>query len=205
MVSVDEHSFGAGATGCDRPRIDPQAWVDEHGDALFRFAMLRLRDRDAAEEAVQDCFVAALGAHDRFEGQSCERTWLIGILRHKIVDQFRRRSRRNEEPIANIGAGFFNHEGLWKLAPRKWSEDPSEAMQRAEFHAVIKGCMAKLPSGIGDAFVLREVDRMDGKEVCRVLGISSANLWQRLHRARLLLRRCLELNWFKRDPAPRFG
>ena len=206
MVSIGEQPRLTPTRNDDKPLIDPEVWVDEHGDALFRFAMLRLRNRDAAEEAVQDCFVSALAAHARFEGQSTERTWLIGILRHKIIDQIRKRSRANHiSAVADrdTGLGFFDGKGYWRLSPSHWPDDPSAAMQRSEFRAVLGGCLSKLPQGVGDAFVLREVDRMDGKEICHVLGISQANLWQRLHRARLLLRRCLELNWFKRDRAPR--
>ncbi len=81
----------------DTPVTDPDRWVDEHGDALFRYAILRLRDQELSEEVVQETFLEALRVRESFAGRSTERTWLIGILRHKILDHFRRRVRRREE------------------------------------------------------------------------------------------------------------
>ena len=195
---VDQRARGRGGG-------DPGAWVEAHGDALFRFAMLRLRDRDEAEEAVQECFVAALGARQTFAERSSERTWLIGILKHKVVDRIRARHARTDRVAASEESAFFDHRGLWKVGPKRWKGDPSSAMQRKEFRRVLSGCLATLPAGLVDAFALRELDRMETDELCAVLQITAANLWQRLHRARLTLRRCLELNWFrppnKRGPA----
>ena len=179
------------------PRVDPEVWVEVHGDALFRFAILRLRDRDEAEDAVQECLLAALGAHQRFQGRSNERTWLIGILKNKIVDRIRARSAIDRTAASKVSSECFDHKGLWRLPPRKWNDDPSMAVQQVEFRRVLNNCLAKLPSGIGDALLLRELDRMGSGEICEVLSISSANLWQRLRRGRLLLRRCLEVNWFR--------
>src|SRR5688500_10622854 len=76
---------------------DPERWLDDHGDYLFKYAVFRLRDDIVAEDAVQETFLAALKAYENFEGRGSERTWLVGILKHKIIDHFRRVGR--EAPI----------------------------------------------------------------------------------------------------------
>lgn len=179
------------------PGPDPARWLAKHGDALFRFALLRLRDRGHAEEAVQDCLLAALRNVQTFADRSAERTWLIGILKHKIVDHLRRASRkRGREEAAVAGPAPFDERGFWRSRPERWIEDPSAALQREEFGPVLMRCLSKLPDGIASALVLRELHRMSSDEVCAILEVSPQTLWQRLHRARLGLRRCLERNWF---------
>jgi RNA polymerase sigma-70 factor (ECF subfamily) len=184
----------------DPQALDPGAWLERHGDALFRFAMQRLRDRNAAEEAVQECFVAALAARDRFTGASSERTWLIGILKHKIIDLLRRRTReriRQSEPDAGA-PDDFDERGLWRGRVGRWPGDPREAMQTEEFRRALADCISALPEKYAIAFVLREIDGVDSQEICQLLDISPTNLWARLHRARLGLRKCLEKHWLKR-------
>ncbi len=179
---------------------DPAVWIDRHGDALFRFALLRLRDRELAEDIVQECFVAALKAKNKFMGDSSERTWLISILKRKIVDHFRKSSREqtvdNLDDIHTQDFSPFTKNGKWKKSPLTWRVDPAKLSQNAEFWAVFNGCLSHLSPKLADAFVLRELDHVNSDEICRVLKITSSNLWARLHRARLGLRQCLENNWF---------
>lgn len=157
--------------------------------------MLRLRNAHEAEEAVQECLLAALDAKHAFAGRSSERTWLIGILKNKIVDRFRRRSAL--EPVGEaISRKIFDQNGLWRSAPRKWQGDPEEAAQDAEFGAVLHECLRKLPHALRDVTILRELDNIGSGEIADMLDTSQANVWQRLHRARLALRACLEANWF---------
>jgi len=191
-------SPGAGRSSIQRPDVDPERWLHEHGDALVRFAMVRLRNREHAEEAVQECLLAALRGLNSFGGRSTERTWLVGILKRKVVDQMRRRSRERPESDATTArhSDQFDERGLWQLAPKRWSQDPSDAMHQADFGRVVNDCLSKLPPSLADAIVLRELHQLPADEVCETLAVSPQSLWQRLHRARLALRRCLELNWF---------
>lgn len=181
-------------------RTDPAVWVDKHGDALFRYALLRVRDSDLAEEMVQECFLAALDARKRFDARSSERTWLIGILKRKIVDHLRRVSRqRKAEPAPEPAAGgepTFNPRGFWRLHPNAWKADPAQLLEDREFWDVFRRCLEKLPGRLAETFLLREVEQMGSEEICEVLDLSPTNVWARLHRARLGLRRCLETNWF---------
>jgi len=184
--------------------IDPARWVDDHGDALYGFAMLRLRDADLAAEVVQETFLEALRGRAGFRGDSSERTWLVGILKHKILDQFRSRARRErgvggDEPGESIEAMFFDEKGGWKAAVPDRFGPPDGALGRAEFWATFRACLAELPKTYADAFTLCELDGLSGAEACKILAITPTNLWARLHRARLLLRRTLGDRGFGRD------
>ncbi len=185
---------------------DPSCWVDEHGNYLFRYALMRLRDRTLAEEAVQETFLAALQSKDRFGGQSSEKTWLIGILKHKIIDHFRKQKR--EVPLDNVELlpteqeETFRTAGEWvghwteEAAPIDWGSNPIKSIEKKEFWQALEQSLATLPKRLAQVFILREMDEMSSDEICRVLNISESNLWVMLHRSRMQLRRSLELNYF---------
>lgn len=181
-----------------------EAWVDEHGDVLFRYALWRVRDRHVAEDLVQETFLAALRSSQSFRGESSERTWLIGILRHKVVDHQRKDGR--ESPLAELADSDseldaqFGKRGGWKTRPGDWRVDPEALLERAEFWAVFDDCLEALPPRLAEAFSLRVMAEVETDEVCKVLGITSTNIWVILHRARGRLRACLEANWFLRGP-----
>ena len=188
---------------------DPGKWLDDHGDYLFKYAVFRLRDDTAAEDAVQETFLAALRAYEKFEGRGSERTWLVGILKHKVVDHFRKAVR--EAPLGEeIDEGsdhreFFERTDGWQghwnpnNAPTDWHATPAELMERSDFWNVFGDCLSPLPQRTANAFTLREVDGHTSEEICEILSISVNNLWVMLHRARLQLRNCIEMNWFKRE------
>jgi RNA polymerase sigma-70 factor, ECF subfamily len=179
---------------------EPECWVDRHGDVLYRYALLRLRSADRAADVVQETFVEALRARASFAGRSSERTWLIGILRHKIVDQVRGSARdaagSNGVPLDPALEPVFDRRGRWRTGPSAWNCDPSRTAETREFWEVFGVCLAKLPKGIAEAFFMRELEGMTAEEIQEVLGITPANFWKRLHRARMLLRQCLETGWF---------
>ncbi len=178
---------------------DPETWVDQYGNCLFGYAILRLQDRKLAEDVVQETFLAALQARNHFMGQSSEKTWLMGILKHKILNQIRKNSR--ELPISYMESSleteeFFDKMGRLKATSTEWATDPSIALEQKEFQEVLKQCLSELPSRFAIAFSLREMDGLSSEEICNVLNISESNLRVMLHRARLRLRLCLEIKWF---------
>jgi RNA polymerase sigma-70 factor (ECF subfamily) len=183
---------------------DFETWVDEHVDALFRYALAGVRDWHAAEDLVQETFLAAMQASDSFRGESTLRTWLIGILRHKMLDYLRKLHR--QEPTAMIESvdpavdRLFNRNGSWKKPPGDWKVDPASLLERREFWAVFEKCLGDLPPRMGTAFSLRVVNEVQSSEVCKLLQISSTNLWVMLFRARVRLRACLEAHWFGKEP-----
>ena len=169
---------------------------------LLRFAALQLRDAAAAEDAVQDALLAALAGEANFAGRSNLRTWLTGILKHKIVDTIRRQSR--ERPVSDLAAdredefdSLFDRRGHWEEAPDAW-EQPEGALGQKQFLAALEACLRALPQRTAQVFMMREHLGLETSEICKELGITSTHCWVMLHRARMALRLCLELNWFKK-------
>lgn len=173
-------------------------WVDAYGDLLYRFALVRLRDPHVAEELVQETFLAALNARRNFEGASSERTWIVGILKHKIIDHFRAHARHHaaDSPDDPLFQRDFEPNGHWRNEPQSWSVEGPELLQNREFWTIFEECLANLPERTARVFTLRTLDNISSEEICQVLAISPTNLWAMLHRARARLRDCLEAKWF---------
>ena len=182
-----------------------ETWVDEYGDYLFRYAVIRLRNRGEAEDAVQETFLAALKSMDKFSGKSDIRTWLTGILKHKIVDHIRKQSRillGEGDPFQeDCNHDWFDKRGHWRRRPAEWIKNPEEVLENAEFWKVFSRCLSLLPKQMFNIFSLRELEEMPGADVCKVMDISATNLWVILHRARSRLRQCLEVNWLESKQA----
>ena len=178
------------------------AELDRHRRYLIRIAQLQLRDPDLAEDVVQETLVAALGARDGFSGRSSVKTWLTGILKHKIVDAIRQKQRQpvvaatldGEEDLEAFDP-LFKDDGAWSAPPADWG-DPENALARREFMDVMEICLERLPPNTARAFVMREVMELETEEICKELAITANNLWVILYRARMALRQCLEQNWF---------
>jgi RNA polymerase sigma-70 factor (TIGR02943 family) len=191
------------------PLSDPELWVEQHGDYLFRYALTRLRDPARAEDMVQETFLAALKGGKKFQGRSQEKSWLVGILKNKIVDHYRKASREtsftdmefysDEESDRFIPDGLFKDGWIHELGPLEWSTEPGASIDSEEFWKTYQDCNGKLPKNVAAVFNLREVDGVESKEICSILNISEGNLWVMLHRARMALRRCLETNWFGKE------
>jgi RNA polymerase sigma-70 factor (ECF subfamily) len=186
------------------PRRDPASWVDEHGDYLYRYALARVGSPEAAEDLVQDTFLAALSAVHRFAGGSTERTWLTGILKKKLVDRLRHRHR--EALLGDLSRTddwldqLYDGTGHWKAAPGRWGSDPAELVQRQEFWKAFEQCRDRLPERLRDVLSLRLVDEVPSAEICQALAISATNLWTLLHRARVRLWHCLGQKGFGPEP-----
>ncbi|MCI0745482.1 MAG: sigma-70 family RNA polymerase sigma factor [Verrucomicrobia subdivision 3 bacterium] len=202
-LPTDSPVEGAPALGAGLS--DPGQWVELHGNYLFRYALIRVRNETVAEDLVQDTLLAAFQGKDRFSGQSTERSWLTGILKHKVLDYFRRQARERtimeDASMPEELEGRFDDLGLWKHEPESgptdWGADAAGLMQRKEFMAALKQCISKLPPRCADAFVLREMEATDSDRIQEMLGVSPSNFWVLLHRARMQLRLCLEQNWLK--------
>lgn len=175
-------------------------WLEEHGDALFRFALARLPGREQAEDAVQECLIAALSSRDSFRNEATERTWLFGILKHKLMDYYRHAGREvllgDDADADALYLAFFDRNGSWREQPAAW-HSPDSDIEREQFWSMLNHCIDGLPGSLGATMRMIEVDEQDSDEVCNALGISATNLWVRLHRARLKLRDCVERSWFR--------
>ena len=184
---------------------------------LVRFARLQLRDAAAAEDAVQECLLAALGNPGAFASRSSLKTWVFGILRHKIVDLIRQRAREpnagallgdagddDAEAADALADGLFAANGHWQpgARPGRWA-DPEESFEQQQFWAVFEACLDRLPERTARVFSMREILGLETEEICKETGISATNCWVVLHRARMALRTCLELQWFAAPGAAR--
>jgi RNA polymerase sigma-70 factor (ECF subfamily) len=180
---------------------DFRTQVEGQRPYLLRYATLQLRNPEAAEDAVQEALVAALAGEANFAGRSNLRTWLTGILKHKIVDTIRRQSK--ERPRATSDAdgdtadfdALFDETGHWAEPPDPW-EQPEGALEQKQFLKALEQCLRDLPERTAQAFMMREHLGLDTSEICKELGITSTHCWVMLYRARMALRQCLQMNWF---------
>jgi RNA polymerase sigma-70 factor (TIGR02943 family) len=172
---------------------------------LMRYARSQLRNDAWAEDAVSDTLLAALQKPQAFAGQSQLKTWLVGILKHKLIDQLRRQSREatvlDGEDAEDLDEQLFDASGHWASMPADWNSDPQASLGQRQFLVVLDLCVEKLPPTQGRVFMMREWLELDTDEICAELAISTANLWVLLHRARLRLRECLQLTWFDKSAA----
>lgn len=180
-------------------RPDPVSWVDSHGDALFGFAMHRVRDRALAEDLVQETLLAAIQRLASAEAVASERAWLLGILRHKVADHFRRRARDerlwDESSDSTEAVATFDSRGSWRSPPGEWRQ-PEQALEQDEFWSAMNLCIEGLPANLRTTFALREIDGIETDVLAHTLGTTKNNLWVMLSRARRRLRDCLDRHWF---------
>lgn len=188
-------------------KTSPEEWVDQYGDYLYNYAISRVNDEHLAYDLVQDTFLAALDARKSFEGRSSEKTWLVSILKRKIIDHYRKASRNREHKLIdkNFAQGKeelpFQAEGelaghwMTDKAPVDWKIAPDAAVENEELRDILAKCIGLLPDKWSAVFALRVMEEMATEEVCKELDITASNLWVILHRAKLQLRECVEKNW----------
>ena len=178
-------------------------WVERYGDALYRFALIRVQNSSVAEDLVQDAFVAALQAQSQFQGRSAELTWLTGILKHKIIDHLRKSCRFEGRVVAldhldSVERSFDPDRHFhWKVPVHRWPKGPDSQAETKELRGVLEKCLEKLGDPLRQIFLLKELDNMKAEDLCKHFGLTATNLWVTLHRIRHKLRNCMEKNWFK--------
>ncbi|MDP2256217.1 MAG: sigma-70 family RNA polymerase sigma factor [Polaromonas sp.] len=176
--------------------------IVEHRIYLLRFARLQLRNDDWAEDAVSETLLAALSKPQSFGNRSQLKTWLIGILKHKVIDLIRSNARLVAVPDEcaddesdELDRIAFKADGHFAQAPNDWG-DPHKTLQQAQFFQVLDACMERLPPAMGRLFLMREWLELSSQEVCKELSLTPTNLYVQLHRARLRLQECLNIHWF---------
>ena len=185
----------------ENEELDPDRWLDLYGDYLFRYAVMHLKSRETAEDVVQETLLSAHTAIDRFEGKSSVKTWLVSILRNKIIDHVRKHSRVqmvSYDSLTSDGVvhDSFNRAGIWSRWFQEWDISPDTVLEQKHFVERVKGCIRELPDSLRQVFVLRIVDDLSTDEICEQLEISANNFWVILYRSRMRLRKCLDVNWF---------
>lgn len=187
-------------------QLEPEQWVDRYADSLFGAALLQVKDEAVADDLVQETFMAGLTARHTFRGQAQERTWLVSILRNKINDYFRGQTRR---PTISLDDTFYDRyfdrdddrnldHWLPDKSPGDWGET-SESDESEALNAVLYACLAKLPPRYAQVITLKFLENINPADICKELGISTSNYWTLVHRVKILLRECLEKNWYSRQ------
>lgn len=184
-----------------------RSWVDAWSDKLYSWALYKTNSKETAEDLVQETFMVAFQSHDKFQEKSNAKTWLFGILNHKIADHFRKiyrqpvvnESDRNPETGKDFLDTFFDADGSWvkDQRPKTWDED-EHLLDNPEFIENFQACMNDLPANWYAAINLKYLEEKKGAIICQELQITPTNFWQILHRAKLQLRKCLENHWFKK-------
>ncbi|OIO55018.1 MAG: RNA polymerase subunit sigma-70 [Alphaproteobacteria bacterium CG_4_10_14_0_2_um_filter_63_37] len=181
--------------------IDPQRWLDEHGNSLYRYA--RLRVGDAAEDVVQETLLAAWQGRSRYDGNASERSWLMGILKHKVVDHLRRQYRKGgvEIDVGEEGVeALFDPTGRWITPPGNWGGDPHKLAESQQFWHWLEECLRRLSPRQRLVFALRDLEGEEAEVVCKEIDATANHLYVLLHRARVSLRGCLEHHGLGRRP-----
>ncbi|MBX7142918.1 MAG: sigma-70 family RNA polymerase sigma factor [Oligoflexia bacterium] len=188
-------------------QLDIDKLVDEHYDYLFGYALRYFRSRDQVEDLVQETFLAVIEAVKSFEGNSSPRTWMIGILRNKIIDRLRLKCREAEGESIGFEQDLLSHlfdsveHWISNVGPRVWGSCPEGALKQKQFFSTLEACLGKLPEKMRQIFLLRELDGYERDEICKTLKLSSSNVGVILHRSRLALQHCLQVNWFEEKKA----
>ncbi len=179
-------------------------WVDDYGDLLFRFAFQRTGNREVAEDLVQETLLSGFKSLETFKEEASDKTWLMRILRNKIIDHYRKtRTKQTEGEVSqkkevSINA-FFDESGGWMpdKGPQPWSDQPDAVMEQAQLGDALNGCIDKLKGKGASAFRMKYLEDDDSEEICKVLDITPSNYWVLIHRAKLQLRECLDQSYFK--------
>jgi RNA polymerase sigma-70 factor (ECF subfamily) len=189
--------------------LSPEKWVDNYSDYLFTYAYSRVNDEEVARDLVQDTFLSALRAKDAFKGEASEKTWLVSILKRKVIDLYRKNAVRKEESFEESESfkvaydHYFRDDeasrpGHWAGPnnPQPWNEQKLNIEQK-EFGKVLAACLSKLPKSWSSVFTMKHIDEESSENICKELSITTSNYWVIIHRAKLQMRECLEKNWFR--------
>jgi RNA polymerase sigma-70 factor (ECF subfamily) len=187
--------------------LDPKNWVNNYSDYLYTYAYYRVNNQELAEDLVQDTFLAGITARETYKGIASEKTWLVSILKNKIIDHYKKASTRNESPLklntyeAPSYDHFFDKQkmGHWQkdTSPKDWDNNTESKTESKEFYSILEKCMEDLPPKWQGVFKMSIMDDRDSNLVCKEFSLSSSNFWVIIHRAKLQIRECLEKNWIK--------
>ncbi|NQX84485.1 MAG: sigma-70 family RNA polymerase sigma factor [Flavobacteriaceae bacterium] len=180
-------------------QINPNAWIDLYSDYLFNYTVSRVKDRETAQDLVQDTFVAGLKSMKNFEGKASERTWLVSILKRKIIDHYRKINSKKGQAEVRVN---FNQEsgeeGNWleKKIADPYDKTAEDSMENTELGLAIHNCLGKLPQKQAEVFKMKTLLGYETQTICNELNITASNLWVIIHRARTGLASCLKESWF---------
>ena len=180
-------------------QLDPNKWIDLHSDYLFNYTISRVNDREIAKDLVQDTFFAGLNSMKNFKGEASERTWLISILKRKIIDYYRKINSNKGKAEVRMTYNSDENEGEWleERVADTFEKNAEEDLLNTELEDAIYNCLSKLPVKQATVFKMKTILGYETEVICNELSITPSNLWVILHRARVTMAECMEKNWFK--------
>lgn len=188
--------------------IDPKGWVNLYSDYLYNYAVFRVNNMEQARDLVQETFLSALKAIDGFRGDSNEKTWLVTILKRKIIDYYKKKSTQSIQDSIEISQATIStddyfekdgdNEGSWskEYRPIDWPKELCIKMETKEFYQMLTKCLSFLPAKWASLFNMKNIEEIETTEICKELQITSSNYWVLMHRTKIELRKCVEKNWF---------
>lgn len=179
-------------------QIDPNKWIDLYSDYLFNYTISRISDREVAQDLVQETFLAGLKSMKNFKGEASERTWLISILKRKIIDHYRKINSNKGKAEVRINYNDAESEGDWleERVADPFDKTAEDTLQNNELGDAIHNCLEKLPQKQADVFKMKTILNHETEAICNELNITASNLWVIIHRARTAMADCLKENWF---------
>ena len=180
-------------------KLNPDSWVDSYADYLFNFAVARVSDAEIAKDLVSETFLAGLKSAKNYKGDAAELTWLIAILKRKVIDHYRKiNSKKGKAEVRMSYSSSSDADGDWmeEQVADPFSKTENSAMENEELGLAIQECIAKLPKKQGKVFTMKTIQGISTEDICNELGINASNLWVMIHRARTALMGCLNQNWF---------
>jgi len=180
-------------------QLHPDTWVDKYADYLFNYAVARVNDSEIAKDLVQETFFAGLKSANNYKGDAAERTWLIAILKRKVIDHYRKiNSNKGKAEIRMNYSSSSDSEGDWleEQVADPFSTMGTSTLENHELGLAIQDCISKLPKKQSLVFTMKTVEGVSTEDICNELGINPSNLWVMIHRARTALMSCLKQNWY---------
>lgn len=179
-------------------QINPNKWIDLYSDYLFNYTITRVNDREMAKDLVQDTFFAGLKSMKNFKGEATERTWLISILKRKIIDYYRKINSNKGKAEVRMSFVSDEHEGDWleERVADPFDKTAEDTLENSELGDAIYNCLSKLPEKQAAVFKMKTIEGMETETICNELNITASNLWVIIHRARIAMADCMEKTWF---------
>ncbi|APY10405.1 RNA polymerase subunit sigma-70 [Seonamhaeicola sp. S2-3] len=179
-------------------QINPNKWIDLYSDYLYNYTITRVSDKEVAQDLVQDTFLAGLKSMKNFKGEASERTWLISILKRKIIDHYRKINSNKGKAEVRINYKDDETEGDWleERVADPYDKTAEDTMQNSELGEAIYKCLDKLPKKQAEIFKMKTIQGFETEVICKELNITASNLWVIIHRARTAMATCLKENWF---------
>lgn len=179
--------------------LKPNDWIKLYSDYLFNYAISRISDRELAKDLVSETFLAGLKSMDNFKGEANERTWLVSILKRKIIDQYRKQNSNKGKAEVRINYNSDpESEGNWieERVADPFDKTAEDKIENSELGLAINNCLSKLPDKQAQVFRMKTLLNYETETICNELNITASNLWVIIHRARTAMASCMEKNWF---------